>query len=122
VEADAGELVRVFANLLRNAGEAGAYHAVVKARPAGPEVEVTVEDNGPGLPEPVQMALFRPFVAGGRPGGSGLGLAIAYDLVRAHGGTLSLLQSGPGGTAFRLSLPAVDEGRADARPGEEHGR
>jgi len=122
VEADAGELVRVFANLLRNAGEAGARHAVVGAAPDKAEIEVTLEDDGPGLPEPVQRALFRPFVTGGRPGGSGLGLAIAHDLVRAHGGELTLLHTGPTGTAFRLTLPAVDgtrrvaEARADAKP------
>jgi signal transduction histidine kinase len=117
VEADAGELVRVFANLLRNAGEAGAHHATVGAVSDRAGVEVTIADDGPGLPEPVQRALFRPFVTGGRPGGSGLGMAIARDLVRAHGGELTLQR-----TVFRLSIPAVDSGRlvtearADAKP------
>jgi signal transduction histidine kinase len=122
VEADAGELVRVFANLLRNAGEAGAHHATVGAVSDRAGVEVTIADDGPGLPEPVQRALFRPFVTGGRPGGSGLGMAIARDLVRAHGGELTLQRTGPAGTVFRLSIPAVDSGRlvtearADAKP------
>jgi signal transduction histidine kinase len=122
VLADAGELVRVFANLLRNAGEAGARHATVGAASDRAGIEVTVVDDGPGLPEPVQRALFRPFVTGGRRGGSGLGLAIAHDLVRAHGGELALVHTGPSGTAFRLSLPATDGGRlaaevrADAKP------
>jgi signal transduction histidine kinase len=122
VDADAGELLRVFANLLRNAGEAGARRATVRAVAARSEVEVIVEDDGPGLPEPVQRVLFRPFVTGGRPGGSGLGLAIAHDLVRAHGGELALLRTGRDGTAFRLTLPAADggrpvaEARAEAKP------
>jgi signal transduction histidine kinase len=122
VEADAGELLRVFANLLRNAGEAGARHVTVGATSDKAGIEVTVADDGPGLPEPVQRALFRPFVTGGRAGGSGLGLAIAHDLVRAHGGELALLRTDRSGTVFRLSLPAVDgprpvaEARADAKP------
>jgi signal transduction histidine kinase len=122
VEADAGELVRVFANLLRNAGEAGALHVVVGAVSGQAAIEVTIEDDGPGLPEPVRQALFRPFVTGGRPGGSGLGLAIAHDLVRAHGGELTLMRTGPCGTTFRVVLPAGDGGRpvteaqADAKP------
>ena len=117
VEADSGELVRVFANLLRNAGEAGATRATVAAAPLRNDIEVTLTDDGPGLPEPVRRALFRPFVTGGRPGGSGLGLAIAHDLVRAHGGELSLVRSGADGTAFRLTLPAADRRRAPAAAG-----
>jgi signal transduction histidine kinase len=114
VDGDAGELVRVFANLLRNAGEAGAGHVVVSAIAIGGEIAVTVSDDGPGLPAAVREALFHPFVTGGRRGGSGLGLAIAHDLVRAHGGDLVLLQSGAAGTSFRLTLPR-DTG-ADGKP------
>ena len=121
VEADAGELVRVFANLLRNAGEAGASHAVVGAAPSRREIEVTVTDDGPGLPEPVQLALFRPFVTGGRPGGSGLGLAIAHDLARAHGGDLALLRTGPDGTAFRLTIPVAADPAASAETAADAG-
>jgi signal transduction histidine kinase len=54
----------------------------------------------------VRARLFRPFVAGGRRGSTGLGLAIVHDLMRAHGGDAVLLDSGPSGTHFRLSLPA----------------
>jgi signal transduction histidine kinase len=129
VLADTGELVRVFANLLRNAGEAGACGAVVSAAPAGNDIAVTVADDGPGLPGPVQLALFRPFVTGGRAGGSGLGLAIAHDLVRAHGGDLSLVRTGPDGTVFRFTLPAaaaspaLEQHRPDRRqPGDKVAR
>jgi signal transduction histidine kinase len=119
VDADAGELARVFANLLRNAGEAGAGTVEVRALADQTEIEVTVTDDGPGLPEHVRQALFRPFVRSTRPGGSGLGLAIAHELVRAHGGELTLLHTGPGGTAFRLTLPAAqgaDRATTDSRP------
>ncbi len=105
IEAERESIVRVLANLLRNAGEAEARHARVAASEAQGVVVVTVSDDGPGLPEPVQAALFRPFVPGGRPGSTGLGLAIVRDLVRAHGGEAELLETGSAGTTFRLTLP-----------------
>jgi signal transduction histidine kinase len=49
----------------------------------------------------------RPFFGSARPGGSGLGLAIARELVRAHGGELSLASSTGAGTVFRLTLPVA---------------
>jgi signal transduction histidine kinase len=105
IEADPESMLRVFANLIRNAGEAGATRVSVTAAVEGGEFAITVADDGPGLPEPVRTALFRPFVEGGRRGGTGLGLAIVHDLMRAHGGDATLLDSGPTGTSFRLTLP-----------------
>ncbi len=105
IDAERGSVVRVLANLLRNAGEAQARHVRVTAEEAGNMVALVVSDDGPGLPEAVQAALFRPFVTGGRPGSTGLGLAIVRDLVHAHGGEASLLATGPSGTSFRLTLP-----------------
>ena len=49
--------------------------------------------------------LFQPFGGSGKVSGTGLGLAIARELARNHGGELILLRTGPGGTAFRLTLP-----------------
>jgi signal transduction histidine kinase len=105
IHADAGAVTRVFTHLLRNAAEAGAHRVQVGAVFSRSEVTVTVEDDGPGLPEPVQHAIFRPYPAGTSADGGGLGLATAYDLVRAHGGELVLLHTGATGTAFRLTLP-----------------
>lgn len=105
LDADRASVVRVLANLLRNAGEAQARHVRVSAAEEGSQVAVTVADDGPGLPPQVQEALFRPFVTGGRPGSTGLGLAIVRDLVRAHGGDVSLIETGRSGTSFRLTLP-----------------
>jgi signal transduction histidine kinase len=105
IDGDHASIVRVFANLLRNAGEARARTVRVMAEEEAGHVVVTVTDDGPGLPEAVQAALFRPFITGGRPGGTGLGLAIVRDLVRAHGGEASLAGTGPTGTIFRLTFP-----------------
>ena len=105
ITADPDSMVRVFANLLRNAGEAHARRVQVSAAEDTQGVAIIVADDGPGLPEPVQAALFRPFVSGGRPGSTGLGLAIVRDLVRAQGGEVNLEATGPSGTRFRLMLP-----------------
>lgn len=109
IEGDRDLLFRVFINLLRNAAEAGAGRVTVKATAVAGGVDILIEDDGPGLPDPVQQNLFRPFVGSYRRGGTGLGLAIARDLMRAHGGDLELAMTGPEGTTFRLTLPSQPE-------------
>jgi signal transduction histidine kinase len=109
VYADREQLFRVLSNLVRNAVEAGATRVAIGARQetgtTGRRAIIEIADNGPGLPEPVRQRLFQPFAGTARNGGTGLGLAIARDLARAHGGDLTLVSTGPEGTAFRLSLP-----------------
>jgi two-component system osmolarity sensor histidine kinase EnvZ len=72
--------------------------------------EITVEDDGPGIPENRREEAFRPFhrLDEGRnlqTGGSGLGLAIARDIARAHGGDILLGQSALGGLKATIRLP-----------------
>ncbi len=105
VRADRDLLYRVFMNLGRNAFDAGANSVTVRAKGDGEFLLVDVCDNGPGVPEAVTAQIFRPFTTGGRAGGAGLGLAISRDLVRVHGGDISLLDTGPTGTTFRFTLP-----------------
>jgi signal transduction histidine kinase len=97
---DRAHLLDVMTHLLRNAAEAGAPSVAVTAEDTGETIAITVADSGPGLSPQVQHGLFRPLAQGG-----GMGLAIAHDLSRAHGGTLALVSTGPGGTSFRLTLP-----------------
>jgi two-component system, OmpR family, osmolarity sensor histidine kinase EnvZ len=66
--------------------------------------EVTVDDDGPGIPATEREDAFRPFHSGS-PNGTGLGLAIARDIVRAHGGDIFLEESPLGGLRARLRLP-----------------
>ena len=66
-------------------------------------VIIDICDNGPGVPADIKPQLFTPFVTG-RPDGLGLGLAIASDIVKAFGGTLTLIPSPLGGAGFRLTL------------------
>ena len=106
---DRTQIYRVLVNLIRNAAEAGASRITLSTGALDGVVQLVVADNGPGLPKKVQEKLFQPFTGTGRRGGTGLGLAIARDLIRAHGGDLTLRSTGPGGTAFVMGLAAAEE-------------
>jgi signal transduction histidine kinase len=82
----------------------------IRARRDGDAAIVTVEDNGPGVPEELLATLFQPFVTGrGRDAkhpGTGLGLAIAARWVERHGGTLRHERAAGGGARFVARWPA----------------
>ena len=65
-------------------------------------------DDGPSLPKKALDNLFTPFQGGARKGGTGLGLAIAAELVKGHGGQLTLGRTDPEGTVFEICLPKGD--------------
>ena len=118
-DADRDQLFRVLVNLGQNAVEAGAKQVRVTAKAVDDGVAIEIADDGPGLPPAVRDKLFQPFAASSKAGGTGLGLAIAHDLVRAHGGNLTLVESSSEGTVFRVWLPEV-KGAAtipNAKPG-----
>jgi signal transduction histidine kinase len=111
VLADADQLFRVLSNLVRNAAQAieaaGRPGSVtVTAAEAAGRSEIRVRDTGPGLPQKARENLFQPFRGSVRQGGAGLGLVIAAELIRGHGGTLVLEETGSRGSTFRISLPA----------------
>ncbi len=111
VRADREQLYRVLTNLLRNArqaiADAGRTGAIdIEAHEENGTCVVTVSDTGPGLPPKARENLFRPFQGAASRGGSGLGLSIAQELVRGHGGELTLERSDASGTAFSIRLPA----------------
>ena len=112
VRADADQLYRVLSNLVRNATQAieaagGPGSITVSAREEAGQTVIRVADTGPGLPQKARDNLFQPFRGGVRQGGTGLGLVIAAELVKGHGGTLALEETGPKGSVFRIALPAA---------------
>ena len=107
---DGEQIYRVLSNLVRNArqaiqasGEPGTI--TLKGEDRGDAVVIELRDTGPGLPKKALENIFQPFKGGARRGGTGLGLAIAAELVRGHGGSLDLVETGPKGTCFRITLP-----------------
>jgi len=114
VDADPEQLFRIVLNLMRNAEQAvnGAAAAEIRVSASrnGKRVLIHVSDNGPGIPEKVRDRLFQPFAGSARSGGSGLGLVISRELARAHGGEISLIDTGPQGTTFRLEIPDRETG------------
>ena len=113
IHADRDQMFRVLVNLGRNAYEAGAGRVVVSARRAGGEVQVEVADDGQGIAPATRAKLFQAFAGTAKAGGTGLGLVISRDLLRAHGGEIQLVESRPGSTRFRLTLPSRERAAAE---------
>jgi signal transduction histidine kinase len=118
MEGDAGALQRAFENLLSNAskhGAAGGWIGVHVARiqgSNGERAEISVRDRGPGIPLAEQASIFDPFYRGEQARrenrrGVGLGLSLVREIVRAHGGEVTV-RSEPGhGAEFCVRLPAL---------------
>ena len=94
---------RAITNLVDNARR-HATRVMLSAVPRGRSVLVNVDDDGPGIAAEQREDVFRPFQSGST-GGTGLGLTIARDIVRAHGGDISLEDSPLGGLRARVRLP-----------------
>ncbi|MDA8050968.1 MAG: ATP-binding protein [Rhodospirillales bacterium] len=95
---------RAITNLVDNARRHAHRITLAAATQSGRSVQVTVDDDGPGIPPDRRESVFRPFQSGAA-GGTGLGLTIARDIVRAHGGEIMLEESPLGGLRARIRLP-----------------
>lgn len=100
---------RAVANVMSNAIRHG-HKVEAVARRAGDWIEITVDDDGPGIPPGSREDVFRPFFRlessrNPETGGVGLGLAIVRDILRGHGGDATLEGSPLGGARARLRLP-----------------
>ncbi len=123
IQGDPHQLRQLFTNLLTNAFEAlggsgdvqisgvalaSEEEPVPGVEPAGPMIEVTVSDNGPGVPPEVADRIFSPFFTT-KPQGSGLGLAIVRKIIDAHDGRIDIGARQGGGTTFRVTLPVKSQ-------------
>src|SRR5690606_7463085 len=100
---------RCFTNLLANAQRHGRHVAVTAGRRKG-RIEVTIDDDGPGIPPERHEDVFKPFFRleqsrNPATGGAGLGLTIARDVARSHGGDVTLDTAPGGGLRARVWLP-----------------
>lgn len=113
------DIGRVLLNLITNA-----FHAVsekkqhlpegyeptvsVRTKSIGDKIFISVHDNGNGIPQKILDKIFQPFFTTKPTGqGTGLGLSLAYDIVKAHSGTLTVETKEGEGTAFIIQLPDV---------------
>jgi signal transduction histidine kinase len=104
---DPDKIEQVLHNLVDNALRHGAGTVTVVLRGTKTGAEVSVADEGEGVPEANASRVFTKFWRGASRGnGTGLGLYIAKALIEAHGGTIAVGRSPSGGAEFRFSLPA----------------
>jgi signal transduction histidine kinase len=109
--ADPNQLRQVLLNLLFNAldaqprgGEVQVAVRIDRSSPKDPQLQMTVADNGQGIPPSVGERIFEPFVST-KESGLGLGLSICRRIVEAHGGTLTVANRPTGGAVFTLRFP-----------------
>ncbi|MFO1433381.1 MAG: two-component system sensor histidine kinase KdpD [Candidatus Competibacteraceae bacterium] len=125
LEFDAVLIERVLVNLLENAakytpvGSEITVEAVLK----GKDVEIAVDDNGPGLPPGMEQAIFEKFIRGTQESanaGIGLGLAICKAIVEAHQGRIWAENRPTGGARFAFTLPLGNPPSVEPEIGVEH--
>jgi two-component system OmpR family sensor kinase len=121
VDGTRDDLHRLAANLVENAirhtPEGTTVHASAHARDG--DVELVVEDDGPGIPPELAARVFERFVRGGDDrgaGSSGLGLAIVRAVAESHGGTVRLEKGENGGARFVVRLPTAASAPAAEEP------
>lgn len=111
---NAGMIQRVIINMMNNAIQYTPKdsHIILSGTRRKDWVEISVSDDGPGIPDEAKRHLFDLFYTAeqGKPDskrGLGLGLHLCQSIVNAHGGTITVSDHAPSGTTFRFTLPAV---------------
>jgi two-component system phosphate regulon sensor histidine kinase PhoR len=123
VHVEPDRIRQVLVNLLTNAHDYCPERASIQVTAArvGDEVEITVADDGPGIPESQIDEIFARFTRGDagetqRVGGTGLGLAISKSLVELHGGAIGVTSVEGEGATFRIVLPVTGSAGSPAEP------
>ena len=104
------DIGRVLLNIINNGFQAvqGVKNPVISisTKHSGDQIEITIADNGPGIPDEIKDKIFQPFFTTKPTGqGTGLGLSLAYDIVKAHGGEMEV--ESERGAKFMVRLPVV---------------
>jgi signal transduction histidine kinase len=112
-------LQRALTNIVENAVKYGKRARIYVAEQPG-AIEITVEDDGPGIPEPLHAEIFEPFrrlpqATDNVTDGTGLGLTVARSLIRGLGGDITLANRHAGGLRVTISLPSVGGTRFGGR-------
>ena len=111
------DIGRVVLNLINNAFyavnekaklQAASYEprVIVSTKKIGGKIEISVKDNGNGIPDPIKEKIFQPFFTTKPTGsGTGLGLSLSYDIIKACGGEIKVESKEGDGTTFIIQLP-----------------
>jgi signal transduction histidine kinase len=105
---DFKKLERALLNLVLNACEVVSPESGkidIDLRRKGENLEIRIEDNGPGIAEAVRDRLFEPFVSHGKENGTGMGLTVVQKILLDHGGDVAVERTSTSGTIFRASIP-----------------
>lgn len=104
---DENKIRRVLMNLIKNASEAIDTDKEIRlaASMASGWLQISVIDNGPGIPPRIRESIFEPFVSNGKAYGTGLGLPICRKLVQEHRGRLEYIPLEPTGCRFDIRIP-----------------
>ncbi len=111
VKGYAQKMVQVFVNLLTNATDASNPGQIVTidSEIRGGQILISVKDQGKGIAEEHLSKIFEPFFTTKTVGeGTGLGLSLTYNIVKEHGGSISVTSKPMAGCRFDITLPAVD--------------
>lgn len=115
LEVDILQIEQVIINLIKNAYQA--MHQIPKENSLitlgsninDDEIIFSISDTGPGIPDVITNKIFEPFFSS-KKANLGLGLAICTSIATAHNGKLELVETGPEGTTFQLTLPKKPAG------------
>jgi signal transduction histidine kinase len=121
LDVDGPKVERIVENLLTNAAkytpEATPVRVMVRKHDEG--VLIVVEDDGPGIPDPMKEAVFEPFQRGSdaprRAPGTGIGLSLVARFAELHGGRAWVQDRPSGGSSFRVLLPGVSPAAEPSR-------
>ncbi|SPD73070.1 putative signal transduction protein [uncultured Desulfobacterium sp.] len=129
ISSDEDRMKQIFVNLVKNASEAmsGGGNLYIKTRLISGRldgdvtqgngarlgyIEVTISDDGPGIPDEIKSRIFDPFVSSKGGGHSGLGLSIVNNIVRSMNGTITCESEGGKGAAFIVALPIINKNKS----------
>jgi len=132
LEADEGQMIQVFNNLIINACQAMPNGGAIKIEASnviigfgdnlhlkdGKYVKITLADQGTGIPDEYLRMIFDPYFTT-KQNGSGLGLAVTYSIIKNHGGYIDVESKAGSGTAFTIYLPASDKPIENTKTEEE---
>jgi len=116
IHVDAKRMDRALWNLLTNAVQAmpdGGGRLTLRSTRVKDAIVLSVEDDGPGIPEEIRHRVFEPFFSYGKASGIGLGMLTAKKIAEAHGGSLDVTRTDSSGTTVSIHLPVSPMAEAE---------